>query len=98
MRHEITLKRESGEKVKIDVTLGIDHREFYWEIDVSICAPRKRTFIYLVDTDSFEYRRLNVKERDSFRMKEFLKHVTKEEIQIACLELKEKIMIPDCNP
>lgn len=91
MRHERILKRDDGNKVKITASLRIDHRDTTWLIDVETCEPRKRTWVDVVDHDSYEYRRLNMKDREEYEYQQQLLHVTKQEIHDTKVELIKMI-------
>jgi hypothetical protein len=95
MSHEEILTRADGSKVKIRISLGMErHRDnAEWNVSVSICPPRKRTWVEAVNTDSNAYRSIPFasKERDDYRMGIYLQHCTKEEIHNAKMNLWNKI-------
>jgi hypothetical protein len=79
MQKDLILKRDGGVRIKIIVTLSYYRGpEYNWE--VLICQPKKRTFKPAVDTDSWEYRELSVKDRVDFVKIKSLKFVTTEEV------------------
>jgi hypothetical protein len=94
MKHEKIIKREDGSRVKILVDLEsgwLDRDCVKWEYAVRVCAPNKRTWLRPYDPESFLFRRLNKEDKERFIFKEMLKHVTKEELQEAAMELWNKI-------
>lgn len=87
---EKIVKREDGTRYKITV----DYSEYgHWNIWVSKCEPRKKIFHKIVDSNSFDYRKLNFDEKSKYVMSEYLKHITEDEIKSviydACEELKK---------
>lgn len=91
MKHERTIKRDDGNKVKITASLRIDHRDTTWIIDVEVCEPGKRTWIDVVDHDSYTYRRMNMKDREAYEYQRQLLHVTAQEIHDTKAELVKMI-------
>lgn len=88
MTHETILKRSDGTKVSIRVSLWVDIREEYkWDVSVAICAPRKRSYHYVNNTDDYTWRKLSLPEREKATMNEYLKVVTTEEILAAKIDL-----------
>jgi hypothetical protein len=86
MRKDFILKREDGTRINISASLSYYRGpEYNWE--VLICQPKKRTFKPAVDTDSWKYRELSVKDRVDFVKMESLKFVTTEEVLKAKREL-----------
>lgn len=93
MRHERILKREDGRKVKITVSLHIDHSSCTWRIEVDYCAAGKRTWIDAHNPESYEYRRLGLLERAQWKLDRQLLHVTIQEIHDTKVELIGKIPV-----
>lgn len=91
MRHERILKREDGKKVRITASLRIYHSDTTWLIDVETCEPRKRTWVDVVNHDSNEYRRMNMKDREAYEAALQLLHVTAQEIHDTKVELIKMI-------
>lgn len=93
MRHKKIIKRSDGSQVKIDVRFWADSSrdEFNYRINVSTCAPKKRTWKYLGFDDNYEYRQLDLQERIKFVESKQLEIVSSKEVLQAKLELWEKI-------
>lgn len=54
MRHEKTLKRPNGSRVKITVHLSVEFTTFYWTSIIEICEAGKRKFIQSQDAANVE--------------------------------------------
>ena len=90
--YEKILKRGDGSRVKIKVRFYTDYSNHHeYGVEVYTCKKRKRTWIEACDIDSYEYLVLGWKERDVVRMRDYLKVVTKAEIQEAKICLWEKL-------
>lgn len=89
MRHEKILKREDGSKVKIVVKYSCDYitNGPSWQVDVYLCAPRKRTWELVVDENKYSFRALNKNDRIAEVMRVTLCHVTQEEVMGAMYEV-----------
>lgn len=93
MTHEKIFKRVDGSKVKLTAKLAswLAHSEAVWRFDCHHCAQRKRTWVDVVDTDSYPWRRLSTDEKRKSEMRDVLKYVTKDEIRETMRELIAKI-------
>ena len=95
MKHETLIQRPDGTKIKLIVGFWADSMrdEFGYTVQLAVCQPRKRTFIYARNEyqDDYEYRALNKQERQKFVEENNLKYVTAEEIYQAKIELWNKI-------
>jgi hypothetical protein len=94
MTHEKIFKRVDGSKVKLTAKLAIEWTSYSqprWKFECHHCAQRKRTWVDVVDTDSYQWRRLSPEERLKSEMRDVLKYVTKEEIRETMRELIAKI-------
>lgn len=92
MKHEKTLIRENGLKVRITVELRIDWQETYWSTIVETCQPKKRTWINTHDSDLYSFRRLATRqEKNQAILAQHLNHVTLAELEQARLELWQQI-------
>lgn len=90
MRHEKIIKRENGNSIKIEVSVYLDNygsQSAQYNVIVTSKDKGKRNWRYVTSHDSFEYRKLNFRERQLFDDRLFLEYVTKEEIQSAKEEL-----------
>lgn len=92
VKNEIIIKRADGSKVKLTVSLGIDFLgPVSWGISAYVCEPNKRTFLNVLDTDDYAYRRLNPKERNEFHAVKIKEVVSDDEILAAKVSLWESI-------
>lgn len=91
MKHEKIIKRPDGTRVKIDVSLYLDiyRNNAQYDVDVTICAPGKRTFREVYSGDDYLFRKLSMQDRAAFILESQLKVVTAEEIYAAKLEAWE---------
>jgi hypothetical protein len=78
-------------KIKITVSLRIDHRDTTWIVDVEKCEKGKRTWVNVIDYDSYEYRRKSMPEREKYEEAIQLLHVTTQEISDTKEELINRI-------
>lgn len=93
MRHERILKRDDGSKVKITVSLGIDSSDCHWSVRVETCQPGKRTWIDTHDGDDWQYRKLDLDGRQSYKLQKQLEKVTIQEIHDTKVELVKMIPV-----
>lgn len=93
MIHEKIFKRDDGSKVRLTASLCSwqVHYEAVWRFECYQCGPRKRTWADVVDTDSYQWRRLSPDDRLKSEMRDILKYVAKEEIRETMRELIAKI-------
>jgi hypothetical protein len=58
MKVEEILKRPDGSRVKIVVDFWADcfRSNVTWAVQVSVCGPRKRTWMLVLDGNRFDYR------------------------------------------
>ncbi len=88
MKTEHIIKRDDGSRIMISVVSHFDfiinNLKYRW--DVKQARPGKRKFVFVVDMNSYSYRRLSYEDRDIFQREEHLKHVTHEEVIQAMLE------------
>lgn len=68
IRHEKIYKRPDGSRVMVKVTFHLNRELPVWERMVFTCEPKKRTFINVVDHNSYDFRRLpfNGEERNQY--------------------------------
>ena len=78
MKSEIILRRENGSRMKIECSVWIDFRstKSEYEITVSICEKGKRKFHDVVNNDSWDRRKLDMKDRPVYDHEQQLKYVT----------------------
>jgi len=88
---EHILIREDGNKVKITAFFTTYSSTPKFETNVRTCLKGKRTWVSVLDTDSFSYRRLDRAERTKHEYQCQLDYVTKEELLEAKLELWQSI-------
>ena len=92
MHYEKIIKRDTGEKYKILASVYFDLRKgAVYSVDVSVIPAGKRKEQRLLNTNSYDYRRLDMSQRRQYEMDAYLHHVTAEEILAAKLELWESI-------
>lgn len=95
MKHEKTIKRESGDQHKIDVDFWVDgyndNFKMVWTVSVWRKEKRKQKWIHVHSSDDYMYRRLDADGRRKHELEAFLKHVSTEEILEAKLELWNKL-------
>lgn len=94
MTHEKIFKRVDGSKVKLIVKLILEWTDYSaadWKFACFHCAQRKRTWVDVVNTDSYQWRRLSQDDRRKSESRDVLKYVTKEEIRETMRELIAKI-------
>lgn len=84
-------KREDGSKVRLSVSICIDFRDVYRNIDVMVCPAGKRTFYNVHSTDDYSWRKLNTEDRKKAILEKQLKYVSANEINEVCRELTEQI-------
>lgn len=93
MKHEKIIRREDGSKVRIIVELRVepfrDHHS--WEFSVDLCQKGKRTWFSSCGITEYESRRMKAGEFMIAKQKAALKHVSEQEVELAMLELWEKI-------
>ena len=63
MQHEAIKKLDDGSSVKVSIKLIVDMRDPLYRFSVKTKAKGKRTWIAVVDTDSYEYRKLSMEDR-----------------------------------
>jgi len=88
------LKRPDGSKVSIQVRLSVDYDhvgEFIYEEEVEVCGKGKRTLIDPCDRESFQYRKLDMRERARYRHEVYRKVATAEEILAVKMKLWEML-------
>lgn len=87
--HTKLIKRDDGTQIQIRVAFVERFQQSGWRVmGVSVCPPRKRTFVSIIDTDSSEFRRHKMgPERDAYVMQRFLTVVTMDEMRAAQIEL-----------
>lgn len=85
--------RENGLKIKAKVGLEKTNypTRFYFTLQLSVCEFRKRTWYDPVNTDGYEFRRLDHKGRYEYCIAEKLKYISKEEILKMQLDMWELI-------
>ena len=85
-------KREDGSRVKLRLGLFIDFSRVIWTPEVSVCAPKKRTFVPVVQ-DTYDYRRMSHEEKKEFELKQALVFLTTDELKSAVSEYLNEINI-----
>jgi len=93
MNHEKIFIRDDGHRHKVCVSMWTSNynEPVRWDFSVWECKPKKRTWINVVNTDNYDYRKLNMEERVEYEKQLSLCYVSKEEILAAKLELWNKI-------
>lgn len=92
MTHEKILKRSDGTKISIRVNLWLDSIDgCHWDVIVYKCAPRKRTFYSVNNTDDYSWRKLDAEGRKRATIAAYLEVVSAEEILSAKMELYNAI-------
>lgn len=80
---EDVIKRIDGTKTKITVRFWINHQQPEYEVCVTFCEKRKRTYQDCFDSDGWEYRHLSMEDRRTYAYNEYLKFASEEEIEAA---------------
>jgi hypothetical protein len=92
MRYEHTITRPDKTRYKIDVRFYLGRNDApTYDIVVSKCDPGKRKFMYVHDSDNYQYRGLSMEQREKARNACYLEYVTPDEIHEAQLALWEKL-------
>lgn len=89
MRHDKIIKRPDGSKVNISIHFWMESfsTKKNYDVSISICEPKKRTFHYVNDTDNYTWRKLSHEEKNAYEHEINIKYATPEEIQLAKEEL-----------
>lgn len=84
---EKIIKREDGTRYEIKV----EHTSYgFWNVWVSMCEPKKRTFKRIVTCNDYGYRNVSFgNERENYIMSKYLEHVTEDEIRDTINEAAE---------
>ncbi len=61
--YEKIIKRESGERVKIFVSILTGYRKYDYNTSVFTCKKGKRTWINVTDSNCYKYRGLSMEDR-----------------------------------
>ncbi|CAG5001807.1 hypothetical protein DYBT9275_02745 [Dyadobacter sp. CECT 9275] len=85
------LRRPDGSKVEITVEFWVNIRKENYSVVVNFCAPGKRKFKPLYDSDTWQYRNLSLPERLEYARKKQLEVCTEEEIYEAKLKCWESL-------
>jgi hypothetical protein len=93
MKHSKIFTRPDGSKVEISVTLSASWTaaDVQWSINVSTCAPKKRSWYGVYSGDDWDYRKLSGQERAEFILEKQMQHCTALEVLEVKLELWNKI-------
>ena len=93
MKHEKIIRRDDGSKVRIIVELRVElFRDSHsWEFSVDLCQKGKRTWLSSCDIDVYQSRRMEAGQFAIAKQKAALKYVSEQEVELAMLELWEKI-------
>lgn len=92
MSNEIIYTRADGTKVKVSASFYAPYLgKPEWEIRVSVCPPKKRTWVGVYSGDDYMYRRLDQAGKNAYVMEKQLMHCTKEEMLAAKLQLWESM-------
>lgn len=100
MQLEKIFKREDGSKVKLVVaffTTNYSSEPVKYRVNVYKCAPNKRIYYAVTDTNDYEWRKLSMVERSIANMKQSFQFVTKQELLDACNECLELCRPTDNN-
>lgn len=92
--HEIEIRRETGKRVRITVKIRTDlyrNAQVFYDVVVTYCEPRKRTWRDTWSSDDYNWRRLDPEGKKAYVQSKTLEHVTEEEINRAKMELWYKI-------
>jgi hypothetical protein len=90
---EKILKREDGNRVKLEISINISYnsRRVEWKFKIYTCEPKKRTWKAAYSSDDYFFRRLPMEERKAYILEKSLDVVTAEEIYAVQLELWESL-------
>ena len=93
MIHEKIFKRPDGKRVKIIASFsdGGYSSTPKWSFFIHVCDPKKRTWYSVADSNDYEWRKLNHEQREAHNIRQYLEHVTPEEVLETKLELWNKI-------
>lgn len=100
MKVEKVFKREDGSKVKLCVELTTTYyssEPVRYVISVWRCAPKKRTFYNVTDTNDYQWRALSMVERSIANMNKSFEYITKTELINTCNECLELCRATDNN-
>jgi hypothetical protein len=62
-----------------------------WNFEVEICPPRKRKWLGCIDTDDYNYRKLDWDDRRKYALQKYLEYATEDEIMATLAELWESL-------
>ena len=94
MKIEKIIKRDGGKRVKICVSVHVEHyrgNEIEYKTFVLSCEKGKRTWKGSCDRNDYTFRRLSMDDRNKFEYESQFNLVTIEELNSAKLELWHKI-------
>ena len=94
MKVEKIIKRDDGKRVKILVSVHVDHyrsSKVEYKSQVSVCEKGKRTWKGSCDCDGYTFRKLSMDDRSKFEYESQFNLITIEELNNAKLELWHKI-------
>lgn len=86
MQYEKIYKREEGQKIRLQINYWHSNYDPVWAINVSTCQKGKRSWVPIVDGNSYSYRKLSQKDRDKYVIEQALKHLSQDEIETAMIE------------
>ncbi len=89
--HEKTVTNPAGDKIKIDITFWISGNTPQYSISLYKCPKGKRKFTR-VDFDNWEFRALDMIERQKYFHTKYLELVTQEQLDEAKKELWLKLV------
>ena len=84
-------KREDKTEIELTISLTIDHRTTHKNISVFKKQFRKGKWENAIDTDSHQYRRLSMEDRQKYELEQIETIVSKDEIDLVKSELIELI-------
>ena len=92
MTHETIIKREDGSRLQIYVTVHLDTiKGAVYEVLLYRCEKGKRTFVNVIDSDNYTWRKMSVEDKAIHKQETFAKYLSLEEIQTAKEELWQKL-------
>lgn len=92
MKVEKIFKRYDGSKIKLIVeffTTNYSSDPAKYKVEVYKCAPNKRTYYNVIDSDDYRWRDLSMVERSIANMNKSFEYITRQELQKACNECLE---------
>lgn len=89
-------KKESGDRYEVKLSLYTDSysSRFHWDISVYCCPAGKRKFVHLNCQDDWQYRKLDMREREEYYKQFLLSHIPAEWVTEVQREILEELSKP----